>query len=101
MSCFDQVFSCHFVFKIFVQYLFHRPPPAAADRADQATSTAAPAADQAHAAAADQALAGAAAAADQAPTQVAMQVDDSPGPVTRSRSVASPVHASPFKANKR
>nr|AAG59656.1 putative mutator transposable element [Oryza sativa Japonica Group]AAK50596.1 hypothetical protein [Oryza sativa Japonica Group] len=77
------------------------PPTAIADSADQATSTAAPAADQAHAAAADQALAGATAAADQAPAQVAMQVDDSPGPVTRSRSVASPVHASPFKANKR
>jgi hypothetical protein len=33
--------------------------------------------------------------------QVAMQVDDNPGPVTRSRSVASLVHASPFKTNKR
>uniref|UniRef100_A0A0E0NXA7 Uncharacterized protein n=1 Tax=Oryza rufipogon TaxID=4529 RepID=A0A0E0NXA7_ORYRU len=79
---------------------FNMPPTAVADSADQATSTATPAADQAHAAAADQALVGTA-AADQAPAQVAMQVDDSPGPVTRSRSVASPVHASPFKANKR
>uniref|UniRef100_A0A0D9Z9N2 Cytochrome P450 n=1 Tax=Oryza glumipatula TaxID=40148 RepID=A0A0D9Z9N2_9ORYZ len=81
--------------------IWARPPTTVADSADQATSTAALAADQAHAAAADQALASAAAAADQAPAQVAMQVDDSPGPVTRSRSVASPVHASPFKANKR
>jgi hypothetical protein len=30
-----------------------------------------------------------------------MQVDDIPGLVTRSKSVASPEHASPFKANKR
>uniref|UniRef100_A0A0E0BRF4 Uncharacterized protein n=2 Tax=Oryza glumipatula TaxID=40148 RepID=A0A0E0BRF4_9ORYZ len=78
------------------------PPTAAADSADQATSTAAPAADQAPSSvdpAVDQAHA--AAAGDQAPAQVAMQVDDNPGPVTRSSSVAALVHASPFKANKR
>jgi hypothetical protein len=39
-------FSVAIFFKIFVQYLFHRPPTAAADSADQATSTVAPAADQ-------------------------------------------------------